>query len=144
MNLRPGISSLRGQGHFHFAKGTSIGKPWSLWETCVGAPGPSSRATEAIGPCGLGAIPGLHNVKIGFQATHAKVNTRLEAFLLILSTPDEQIVNHEMKVKTPLLHKSKDYRAPKAQDAELNLYQLLEREIRMGAISASKCFVSHW
>ena len=32
----------------------------------------------------------------------------------------------------------------KAQDAELKLYLLLEREIRMGAISASECFVSHW
>ena len=31
----------------------------------------------------------------------------------------------------------------KAQDAELKLYLLLEREIRMGAISASECFVSH-
>ena len=31
----------------------------------------------------------------------------------------------------------------KAQDAELKLYVLLEREIRMGAISASECFVSH-
>ena len=36
---------------------------------------------------------------------------------------------------------TKDYRAP--QDAELKLYLLLEREIRMGAISASGCFVSH-
>ena len=25
-NNRPGISSLKGQGHFHFAKGTSTGK----------------------------------------------------------------------------------------------------------------------
>jgi hypothetical protein len=31
----------------------------------------------------------------------------------------------------------------KAQDAELKLYLLLEREIRIGAISASECFVSH-
>ena len=31
----------------------------------------------------------------------------------------------------------------KAQDAELKRYLLLEREIRMGAISASECFVSH-
>ena len=38
---------------------------------------------------------------------------------------------------------SKDYRAPKAQDAELKLYLLLEREIRMGAISASEFFVFH-
>ena len=39
--------------------------------------------------------------------------------------------------------KAKDYKATKAQDAELKLDLLLEREIRMGAISASKCFVSH-
>ena len=26
LNFRPGISFLKGQGHFNFAKGTSIGK----------------------------------------------------------------------------------------------------------------------
>ena len=31
----------------------------------------------------------------------------------------------------------------KAQDAELKLYLLLDREIRMGTISASKCFISY-
>ena len=40
------------------------------------------------------------------------------------------------------LKDSEQYKAPKAQDAELKLYLLLKREIRMGAISASKCFVS--
>ncbi len=41
------IPSLRGQGHFHFAKYTSIGKSLSLWETFEGAPRLVSRTPEA-------------------------------------------------------------------------------------------------
>ena len=35
---RSRISSMKGQGHFQFAKGTSIEKSRSLWETLEGAP----------------------------------------------------------------------------------------------------------
>ena len=34
-HCRPGISSLKKQGHFNFAKGTPIGKSSYLWETSV-------------------------------------------------------------------------------------------------------------
>ena len=39
--FRPGISSLnmlKGQGHFHFAKDTSIGKSYTQWTFFEGAP----------------------------------------------------------------------------------------------------------
>ncbi len=36
------------QGHFHFAKGTSFGKSYILWETFEGAPRSRLGATEAI------------------------------------------------------------------------------------------------
>ena len=35
---------LRGQGHFHFAKGTSIGNPQSLWEAFERASRQRTRA----------------------------------------------------------------------------------------------------
>ena len=44
----PGTSSLRGQGHLHFAKGTFIVKSESLRDTFEGAPRPRPGATEAI------------------------------------------------------------------------------------------------
>ena len=50
----PGISSsnmLKGQGHFHFAESTSIGKSLSQWETFEGHQGQDQGqrgATEAM------------------------------------------------------------------------------------------------
>ena len=46
--IRSGISSLRGQGHYHFAKGTSIGKTLSLKETFEGAQRPRPGAMVAM------------------------------------------------------------------------------------------------
>ena len=45
--------SLKGQGHFHSAKGTSIGQSYSRWETFEGAPRPNSRGHRDHGLCGL-------------------------------------------------------------------------------------------
>ncbi len=44
---RPGISSLRSHGQFHFAKDTSIGKSSSLRETFEGAPRPRPGAKDS-------------------------------------------------------------------------------------------------
>ena len=57
-DCRPGISSLKGQGHFHFAKGTSIGESERQWETIEGAPRPRPGAMETMA-C-VYCIPGLH------------------------------------------------------------------------------------
>ena len=45
---RTGISSLKGQGHFHFAERTSIGNDESQFETFEGAPRPRPRAMEPM------------------------------------------------------------------------------------------------
>ena len=55
----------------------------------------------------------------------------------LCSEPTEQVG------MTCVFNIAKDDRAPKAQDADLKLYLLLECEKRMSAISASECFVSH-
>ena len=46
--LMPGISSLKGQSHFNFAKGTSIENLLSQWETFQGAPRPRPGAKMPI------------------------------------------------------------------------------------------------
>ncbi len=48
---------MRGQGHFRFAKGSSIRKSSSLWETFEGAPRPRPGAMEAMDP--VASAPGL-------------------------------------------------------------------------------------
>ena len=59
---RPGISSLRGQGHFHFEKGNSIGKSYSLWECLKGHQGQDkgNGGRGLRGLRGLREIPGLN------------------------------------------------------------------------------------
>ena len=47
-NITPGISSLKGQGRFHFEKGTSIQESLSQWENFEGATRPRPGATEVV------------------------------------------------------------------------------------------------
>ena len=46
---RPGISSLKGQGHFHFAMATFIGKSVSQWETFEGGIKAKTRGNAGNG-----------------------------------------------------------------------------------------------
>ena len=45
---RPGVSPFKGQGHFHFTKGTSIGKSESLLSNFWRGTKAKTRATKAV------------------------------------------------------------------------------------------------
>ena len=59
LQVRCGISSLKGQGHFHFAKGTSIGKSESQWGTFERGTKAKTRGNGGHGLCDLCITPGL-------------------------------------------------------------------------------------
>ena len=103
---RPGISSLKGQGRFHLAKGTSIGKSESLQDNFEGAMRPRLGAPQATGS-GLRVIPGLHCSKENKSLSNKHGKTQIESFLYIqqrnlfnkISTAvDPELTQHKLPI----------------------------------------------
>ena len=90
----PGKSSLRWQGHFKFAKGTSIGKFESLSETFEGTPRPRPGATEPRPLCSSRpAIPR----KCHHTGTQEKLQ---DNFILLLERENSDSCKERAKIQS--------------------------------------------